>query len=257
MPRSTLDGEQSWPTQPIPVWPPAVVPQEITEENLTDRTPEAHAEALHQFRQFKSASLYSPPSKSPTLVVPGFHGGATWSGGSFDPTRGRLIVNFNNIPFVLQIRDGRFWARYRYGFLGFQRFVDSEQYPAVKPPWGKLVAFDLNRQSIAWDIPLGEYKELSARGIPPTGTEQAGGSIITAGGLVFIGATRDEKFRAIDVDTGRILWQTQLPAGGYATPSAYVANGKEYIVIAAGGGSLPQTRSGDEYRAYALPGPIQ
>jgi quinoprotein glucose dehydrogenase len=111
----------------------------------------------------------------------------------------------------------------------------------------------LNKGEIAWQVVLGELKELTGRGIPPTGTQNIGGSIVTAGELVFIGSTQDEMFRAFDKTTGKVLWEAQLPAGGYATPCTYEANGKQYVVIAAGGGGKPRTRSGDAYVAFALP----
>lgn len=135
---------------------------------------------------------------------------------------------------------------------GYNRFLDPDGYPAVKPPWGTLTAINLNRGEIDWQIPLGEFAELTKRGLPATGTENYGGPIVTAGGLLFIGATRDEKFRAFDKQTGRLLWETTLPAGGYATPSTYEVNGRQYIVIAAGGGKMG-TKSDDAYIAFALP----
>jgi glucose dehydrogenase len=252
-PASDLPGEQPWPTQPFPVWPPPLARQRIAEADLTDLTPEAHARALEEFRRVKSASIYTPPSKRGAIVPPGFHGGSNWSGASFDPVRGRLVANSNDVPFLQTMRDARFWASYRFGFTGFYRFADQEGYPAVKPPWGKLTAMDLNNEKIAWQVPLGEFKQLMARGIPPTGTENAGGSVITAGGLVFIGATKDAKFRAFDIDSGRVLWEAQLDTGAHATPSVYSVNGKQYVVVAAGGGSMVETPSGDEYVAFALP----
>lgn len=139
-----------------------------------------------------------------------------------------------------------------YVFGGYERFLDPDGYPAVKPPWGTLNAIDLNRGEIAWTVPLGELPELTAKGIPPTGTENYGGPVVTAGGLVFIGATKDEMFRAFDKDTGEVLWETKLPAGGYATPSTYMVDGRQYVVIAAGGGKMG-TKSGDTYVAFALP----
>jgi quinoprotein glucose dehydrogenase len=135
---------------------------------------------------------------------------------------------------------------------GYNRFLDPNGYPAVKPPWGTLTAINLNSGEIDWQIPLGEFAELTKRGIPVTGTENYGGPIVTAGGLIFIGATKDEKFRAFDKSTGKLLWETALPAGGYATPSTYEVNGKQYVVIAAGGGKMG-TKSGDAYIAFALP----
>jgi quinoprotein glucose dehydrogenase len=139
-----------------------------------------------------------------------------------------------------------------YEFVGYERWSDSAGYPAIKPPWGTLSAIDLNTGLYRWRIPLGEHEALTASGVPVTGTEQYGGPIVTAGGLVFIAATQDEKFRAFDKVTGRLLWQTPLPAAGYATPSTYAVRGKQYIVIAAGGGKLG-TKSGDAYVAFALP----
>jgi quinoprotein glucose dehydrogenase len=122
----------------------------------------------------------------------------------------------------------------------------------VKPPWGTLNAIDLNTGEYLWKVPLGETPALKARGLPTTGTEQYGGPIVTAGGLVFIGATMDEKFRALDARTGQTLWEAQLPAAGYATPSTYSAKGRQFVVIAAGGGKLG-TKSSDAYVAFALP----
>ncbi len=139
-----------------------------------------------------------------------------------------------------------------YTHLGYNRFLDPEGYPAVKPPWGTLNAIDLDGGEILWSVPLGEVPALTKRGVPQTGTENYGGPVVTAGGLVFIGATKDERFRAFDKKTGRTLWETTLPAGGYATPATYEANGKQYVVIAAGGGKMG-TKSGDAYVAFALP----
>jgi len=139
-----------------------------------------------------------------------------------------------------------------YAHLGYNRFLDPEGYPAVKPPWGTLNAIDLDSSEIRWSVPLGELPELTKRGIPRTGTENYGGPVVTAGGLVFIAATKDEKLRAFDKRTGEVLWETTLPAGGYATPATYEVGGRQYLVIAAGGGKMG-TKSGDAYVAFALP----
>ena len=139
-----------------------------------------------------------------------------------------------------------------YQHTGYNRWYDRNGYPISSPPWGTLTATDLNTGERLWQVPLGEYPELTAKGIAPTGTDNYGGPLVTGSGLLFIAATRDERLRAFDKKTGKILWQTQLPAAGYASPSTYVANGKQYVVIACGGGKL-KTKSGDKYVAFALP----
>lgn len=139
-----------------------------------------------------------------------------------------------------------------YTTTGYNRWLDPNGYPAVKPPWGTLNAIDLNTGEYRWRVPLGEWPELTAKGLPPTGTENYGGPVVTAGGLVFIAASRDEHLRAFDRKTGKELWRAKLPAGGYATPSTYSVNGRQFIVIACGGGKIG-TKSGDAYVAFALP----
>lgn len=138
-----------------------------------------------------------------------------------------------------------------YSMTGYNKFRSPEGYPANAPPWGTLSAIDLNSGKTMWQVPLGNYAGLRA-GAEPTGTENYGGPVVTAGGLVFIAATLDEKFRVFDKRSGRLLWETALPAAGYATPATYMVNGRQYVVIACGGGKLG-TRSGDAYVAFALP----
>lgn len=139
-----------------------------------------------------------------------------------------------------------------YQHTGYNRWYDRNGYPVSRPPWGTLTAIDLNTGQRKWQVALGEYKELTAKGIPPTGTDNYGGPLVTASGLIFIAGSRDERFRAFDKDTGNILWQAALPAAGYASASTYSVNGKQYVVIACGGGKL-NTKSGDRYVAFALP----
>lgn len=139
-----------------------------------------------------------------------------------------------------------------YLHTGYNRWYDSTGYPISTPPWGTLTAIDMNTGKRCWQIPLGEYPELTAKGIPITGTDNYGGAAVTAGGVLFIAATKDQQFRAIDRKNGKVLWQVALPAAGYASPSVYAVNGKQYVVIACGGGKL-KTKSGDKYLAFALP----
>jgi quinoprotein glucose dehydrogenase len=141
----------------------------------------------------------------------------------------------------------------KYRFTGYHKFLDPDGYPAVTPPWGTLTAINLNTGEHVWQIPLGEYPELAAHGMDKTGTENYGGPIVTAGGLVFIGATNfDKKFRAFDKATGKLLWETLLPFSGNATPITYEVKGRQFVVIAAGGGKDPKSSSGGVYVAFAL-----
>ncbi|MBK5277369.1 MAG: PQQ-binding-like beta-propeller repeat protein [Bacteroidia bacterium] len=139
-----------------------------------------------------------------------------------------------------------------YKMSGYNKFLSPDGYPAISPPWGTLNAINLNTGEFVWKTTLGEYEEFKSRGIPPTGTENYGGPVVTAGGLVFIAASRDSKFRAFNKVTGKIVWEYNLPASGFATPAVYELNGKQYIVIACGGGKLG-AKSGDSYLAFALP----
>lgn len=141
----------------------------------------------------------------------------------------------------------------KYVLKGFRIFTDQEGFPASTPPWGTLNAIDILNQKIKWSVPLGYYPKLKARGIDNTGTQNFGGCVATAGGLVFIGATADEMFRAFHSASGKELWSFKLPAGGYATPSIYEVNGKQFVVIAAGGGNRNNTPSNDVFIAFSLP----
>jgi quinoprotein glucose dehydrogenase len=251
-PGSDIEGEKAWPTQPIPVKPPPFARQSLDENGLTNISPQAHAFARKEMRKFRSGSPHIPPSLQGSILLPGFHGGANWSGASFDPETGLLFVNSNNVANVTKLiptPDKPFPFR----FAGYTKFLDQEGYPATKPPWGQLSAIDLNRGEIVWTKTLGEFPELTARGIPPTGTESFGGTIVTKGGVVFIAGTMDEKFRAFDKTTGELLWQTKLPAAGYATPCTYRANGRQYVCIAAGGAGKLKTPVGDSFVTFALP----
>lgn len=141
----------------------------------------------------------------------------------------------------------------KYHFRGYRRFLDPEGYPAVAPPWGTLNAINLNNGEYLWKIPLGEYPELAAKGLKNTGSENYGGPLVTAGGLLFIGATSfDRKFRAFDKATGELLWDTVLPFSGNATPTTYEVNGRQFVVIAAGGGKDLKSKSGGVYVAFTV-----
>ena len=142
----------------------------------------------------------------------------------------------------------------RYRFTGYKKFLDADGYPAVAPPWGTLSAIDLNDGRYLWKIPLGEYPTLAAQGLRDTGSENYGGPVVTAGGVLFIGATiNDRKFRAFDAATGVRLWETTLPFAGNATPVTYMIDGRQYVVIAASGARDRAGPQGSAYVAFALP----
>lgn len=250
-PESNIPDEKAAATQRIPVKPPALVPQGFNEEMVTDISKESREYALNQMKQIRYGPAFTPLDVKKTIILPGLFGGFSWAGASFDPETGMLYANTNNIPRVMNLipTPGKPWP---YRISGYDRFVDQEGYPAVKPPWGLLNAIDVSRGQISWKTTLGEFAELTARGVPPTGTENLGGTIVTAGGLIFIGGSKDEKFRAFDKTNGKMLWEYKLPAGGYATPSTYAVNGKQFVVIAAGGGGKLATKSGDAFVVFAL-----
>ena len=255
VPGSDVPGEQASATQPIPVKPPPFSVQFFDETNVTDIGAANRASVLERLRKIRSGPAFNPPSLRGTVVIPGFHGGANWSGASFDPTTGLLYINSNNVPNIITLAEskpGDKASHGPFGHTGYVQFLDNEGYPAIKPPWGVLNAINLNTGEIAWQVPLGEHPELTARGIPRTGTETFGGSIVTAGGLVFIAGTKDERIHAFDKRTGRLLWEHPLPAGGYATPSTYSVNGRQYVVIAAGGAGKLRTKAGDAFVVFSL-----
>ena len=138
-----------------------------------------------------------------------------------------------------------------YTHAGYIRLQDKNRQPAIRPPWGTLHAIDLNTGEYRWSVPLGEDQGLKQKGIRNTGTENYGGPAVTAGGLVFIAATRDEKIRAFDRRDGKLLWEAELPASGFATPAVYAVGGRQYVVVACGGGKLGR-HSGDAYVAFSL-----
>ena len=442
-PESDVPGEKTAATQPMPVTPEPYGRQRLTEDMLTERTPEAHAWALKEFRSFRSNGQFLPFTLDKlTIIFPGFDGGGEWGGPAVDPATGVLYVNANEMAWlgglmpststgdlgadayqsqcavchgtnragsppafpslvgigqrmtdaqildvihsgrgrmpslpnlqpnqltallkyldsnasagephsdkselasaspatlaaaaraanpagaatyqqkcavchgdnlegnppafpmllgvgqrltvaqtVTLVHDGkgkmpaqpaiqgaeldallRFLGHdlsakpaftmgggpdSKYRFTGYRKFLDPDGYPAISPPWGTLSAIDLNTGKYLWKIPLGEYPALAAQGMKNTGSENYGGPIVTAGGVLFIGATVfDRKFRAFDSHTGQLLWETELPFAGTATPSTYSIDGKQYVVIAASGGRDPKSPVGGMYIAFALP----
>jgi quinoprotein glucose dehydrogenase len=252
VPSSGVEGEKLSPTQPFPRKPLPFARQEVNEDLVTDISPEAREFAMKRFRSLRGGVPFAPPSLQGTIYSPGTLGGALWGGCAFDPATERIFVNSSELPSIITLTDQRGKQPYPFGITGYEKFIDQEGYPAVKPPWGHLTAIDLKTGDFAWRVVMGEYPELAARGLKKTGSFQLGGCIATAGGLLFMGATSDEKFRAIDSADGAVLWEQKLPAGGYATPATYSVHGKQYVVIACGGGNRQRTPAGDQYVAFSL-----
>ncbi|MEH6583811.1 MAG: PQQ-binding-like beta-propeller repeat protein [Halioglobus sp.] len=344
---STVPTELPFPTQPKVTLPEPFARQQLTEDDLTDINPAAHAHVKRLFDQAKAFSYFRPPGLEKTLLYPGFYGGANWGGGAFDPETGMYYINAMEAPHLIHMEAvevdkgsklgfGEYIFRQHcsgchgvelqgfypyapaltglskklqkreaiqltaqgkgrmmpfshlsdhertavvdyifakgentldatppdanpaaekeiaYVFAGYNDFMDDRYYPAVKPPWGTLNAINLADGKRRWQIPLGEYEQLSKEGIPPTGTRNYGGPVVTAGGLLIIAAASDEKLRIFDKASGELLWQYALPAAGYATPSTYAINGRQFIAITCSGGKLG-TKTGDQYLSFALP----
>ena len=255
VPESNVPGEAAWPTQPFPLKPPPLVRQPFSEEDISEVTKDSHQYCAELAHSLKNRGMFTPYRLELTLVMPGTLGGGNWSGGSFDPASGYLFVNANELGAVgaMQPQADGAPERYRRGAKGgeYARFWDEKEWPCQKPPWGTLNAVDVNKGEIVWQVPLGSIDELKMK----TGTPNLGGSIVTAGGLVFIGATIDSHFRAFDSKTGEQLWVTDLEASAHATPTTYLGKktGKQFVVIAAGGGGYFRGRVSDALAAFALP----
>ena len=259
VPKSDTPGEESWPTEPFPVKPPPLSRMAMTKDEITTRTPEAHAFCAEWFNRVHNEGPYTPFGTTPSLVFPGTMGGGNWGGVSFDPKLGYIFVNTSSLGGTGQMVKAPEGAPMAWRNEGaYTRFVDREGYPCQKPPWGELSAIGPDGD-IAWRVPLGSYDELEAQGMKNLGAANMGGSIATAGGLVFIGATTDSKFRAFDSRTGKELWVARLDATADTVPITYEGrNGKQYVVIAAGGTNrfrmLAKTadESADSLIAFAL-----
>jgi quinoprotein glucose dehydrogenase len=272
VPASTVEGEEAWPTQPFPVLPPPLLPERMTPDSAWGIIPGDKGKCREKMEALRYEGIFTPPSLEGTLEYPSMVGGANWGGVAVDPERRLLLVNLNRFASWVRLipreqfdearrapdAEGQFTAQRGtpYGMNREGGLVSPQDVPCTPPPWGKLVAIDLDEGSVRWDVPLGTIRDIAPVPLPiQWGTPNLGGPIVTAGGLVFIGAAMDDYLRAFDVETGEELWKGRLPAGGQATPMTYRVRpgGKQFVVIAAGGHGNLGTTLGDHLVAFALP----
>ncbi|HEY4108196.1 pyrroloquinoline quinone-dependent dehydrogenase [Puia sp.] len=274
VPASHVKGEEAWPTQPFPVLPAPLGIQGFSLADVWGPTPEDLAEARRRISPYRSEGPFTPPGFEGSVMAPGNVGGINWSGMCYDPETGYLVTNINRIPAVIRMipRDsidiversdaavmraetGRqtgtpYIMKRDYLFKVDQRGIVMQ----VKPPWGTLVAIDLHDGSRKWEVPLGYMMDPAKYpDAKKWGSLNFGGAIITGGNCIFVAGSMDGHFRAFDRRTGAVLWEYALPAGGQATPMTYSLDGKQYVVIAAGGHGKLRTKQGDYVLAFALP----
>ena len=241
IPKFDAPGDEAWPTQPFPVKPTGVTRDSMTRKEVSKISPEAEKYCTELFDKSVNMGPYTPYGMLPSLVFPGSEGGGSWAGVAANPALGLVFLNTRHLGVIAQLQPST-----SSGVLpsfGKQKvptnfYVDQQGYPCNQPPWSEIMAISTSTGDIVWRTPLGEYPELTKKGILGTGTAiNDGGPIATASGLVFIGATADFGFRAFDAKTGKELWRATLPDDSLMTPLTYQGgNGKQYVVTVAGGG---------------------
>ncbi len=270
VPASDVPGESAAPTQPVPEGMAAFARQTMRRDELFGLTPLDRAACQRRFDALRYEGMYTPPSVRGSLLFPSALGGGNWGGAAYDPATNLLIIKAENLATVLRVIRKQDPAKedavpakdyltrplqgtpYR---IEGELFVSPLGIPCTPPPWGTLAAIDLGTGKIRWQIPLGQIRRAGVT-IPKKanwGSPNVGGPMVTAGGLVFIGAAMDQKLRAIDVETGRELWAGDLPAPGMAVPMTYLAAGRQFVAIAAGGSATAGTKIGDSLVVFALP----
>ncbi len=272
VPQSTVPGERTSPTQPFPTWPPPLARHTLSPDEAWGLTPIDRRMCREIVRELNFQGIFTPPSLTGSILMPGSAGGSNWGSVAWDAQRQILVANVSNVAQTTQLipRDSpeanfeRDEARavgrseqsgtpyiVKHGVL-----LSPWGIPCNPPPWGKVMAFDLAKRELLWESTLGTTRDMAPLGIGVKwGTPNMGGSIVTKGGVIFVAATMDDYLRAFDLATGEELWQGRLPAGGQATPMTYRLreNGRQYVVIAAGGHHQMRTRKGDSVIAFGLP----
>jgi quinoprotein glucose dehydrogenase len=272
VPASAIKGEEAWPTQPFPLFPPALGIQKIDSSYAWGVNADTRAEAIQRITTYQNKGIYTPPSFQGSLMTPGNLGGIHWGGMCYDSTKGLLITNINRLPAIIslvsrteisedEIRKER--QRIEIGRQTGTPYILKRDYllkindhgfdMQFSPPWGELIGIDLNAGKIKWDIPLGSMMDLSKYPQAKNwGSINLGGAIVTKGKLAFVAASMDNHLRAFNSETGELLGEFLLPASAQATPMTYMANNKQFVVIAAGGHGKIHTKQGDFVVAYSL-----
>jgi quinoprotein glucose dehydrogenase len=269
VPKSDTPGEKTSPTQPFPTWPKPFTRQSFTEADINPYIPQADQDKLHElFKTARNEGLFTPPSLQGTISMPGHNGGANWGTSAVDPVHGRFFVMAKQLPtFDKLILDKRPIALEQMPNGGgdvqpyksaVNFMLQSNSLPAINPPWSTITAYDMNTGNIIWQVPDGD---VPAVGVKDTGSQAPRGApVVTGGGLLFIGTSSDRKFRARDQDTGKVLWEYDLPAASEGVPAVYQLGGREYIVVPVGGDGLfsavqpNMPKPGpSQYIAFALP----
>jgi len=268
VPQSDVPGEHPWPTQPFPPDVFRVVPERLTPADAFGVTREGKERCRALVASLRSEGIFTPPSLAGTVVYPGNLGGSNWSGLAIDERRGLVVAPTNRLAMLVTLvpRDQLHAAHLAHPDVEVGRMLGTpygmlrdvlwapDHLLCTPPPWGVLAAVDLGRSRVKWETPLGsmpQFKE--ARGSERWGSVNLGGAMLTAGGLVFIAGTFDQHLRAFDVETGQELWTAALPTGAHALPMTYLADGRQYVAIAAGGHDRLHTPQGDYVVAFALP----
>jgi quinoprotein glucose dehydrogenase len=271
VPQSDVPGEAAAPTQPFPATPALVSHAAVTPQDAWGLTFYDRGRCRDLIGQYRSEGLFTPPSIQGTILAPSFVGGVNWGSLAFDSERQLVLAAVNHVPMVATLvpraeldpmRKSGVYPKSSFGNqsgtpYGIRREMLASPLglPCTAPPWGTLAAVDLRRNAIRWQVMLGSTRDMTPWFVPPRtiGMPNMGGPMVTAGGLVFVGAATDNYLRAFDPETGSELWKGRLPAGGQATPMSYEMGGRQFVVIAAGGHGGLGTKRGDYVVAFALP----